>query len=105
MATYPSSVKVFTTKTNVTDIVDASHPNSVQDEIVAIESTIGSNPQISTAPSPSGTFAGTSVTYADLVARLANIRLASYLTPTPSTLENPLTRQTSLPLVEPQSRV
>ncbi|CAB4175179.1 hypothetical protein UFOVP965_123 [uncultured Caudovirales phage] len=55
--------------------MDASHPNSVQDEIVAIESTIGANPQISTSPSPSGTFAGTSATYADLVARLANIEI------------------------------
>lgn len=37
MATYPSSVKSFTTKVNATDVVDASHMNAVQDEIMALE--------------------------------------------------------------------
>jgi hypothetical protein len=72
-ASYPSSIRVFTTKTNVTDVVDASHPNSVQEEVVAIQSTLGASPQVSTAPSPSGTFTATSTSFASLAARLANI--------------------------------
>jgi hypothetical protein len=72
-ASYPSSIRVFTTKTNVTDVVDASHPNSVQEEVVAIESTLGASPQVSTAPSPSGTFTATATSFASVNARLANI--------------------------------
>lgn len=72
-ASYPSSIRVFTTKTNVTDVVDASHPNSVQEEVVAIQSTLGASPQVSTAPSPSGTFTATSTSFASVTARLANI--------------------------------
>jgi hypothetical protein len=72
-ASYPSSIRVFTTKTNVTDVVDASHPNSVQEEVVAIQSTLGASPQVSTAPSPSGTFTATSTSFASVNARLGNI--------------------------------
>lgn len=72
-ASYPNSTATFTTKVNSTDTVDASHPNSLQEEVVAIESILGNNPHISTAPSSGGTFTATSTTYATLVARLANI--------------------------------
>lgn len=72
-ASYPSSIRVFTTKVNVTDVVDASHPNSVQEEVVAIQSTLGASPQVSTAPSSGGTFTATSTTFASVNARLANI--------------------------------
>lgn len=72
-ASYPSSVRVFTTKTNITDVIDASHPNFLQEEVVAIESTIGVNPSVSTSPSSSGTFNATSTTFASIAARLANI--------------------------------
>ena len=34
MAVYPASIKTFSTKQNVTDIVDAAHPNEIQDEII-----------------------------------------------------------------------
>lgn len=37
MATYPSNVKSFTTKTNAVETVDAAHINAVQDEIMALE--------------------------------------------------------------------
>lgn len=40
MASYPTSVKSFTTKTNTTDIVDASHINAVQDEIAAVQTDL-----------------------------------------------------------------
>lgn len=72
-ASYPSSVKVFTTKVNTTQVIDASHPNSVQDEVVAIQNTIGVSPNVSTTPSPSGSFNGTSNSFASVSARLANI--------------------------------
>jgi hypothetical protein len=72
-ASYPSSIRVFTTKTNVTDVVEASHPNSVQEEVVAIQSTLGASPQVSTAPSSGGAFTATSFSYSSVTARLANI--------------------------------
>lgn len=72
-ASYPGAVRPFVNKTNVVDIIDAAHPNSLQEEVVAIESTIGLNPALSTAPSPSGTFSGTATQYTTLVQRLANI--------------------------------
>lgn len=72
-ASYPGAVRPFISKTNVVDIIDAAHPNSLQEEVVAIESTIGLNPALSTAPSTSGTFVSTSTQYATLVQRLANI--------------------------------
>lgn len=72
-ASYPGAVRPFINKTNVVDIIDASHPNSLQEEVVAIESTIGLNPALSTAPLSSGTFVTTATQYATLVQRLANI--------------------------------
>ena len=72
-ASYPSSVRPFTTKVNVLDIIDASHPNSLQEEVVAIESTIGLNPALSTTPSPTGSFISTSTQFNTLNQRLANI--------------------------------
>lgn len=72
-ASYPSTVKTFNTKVNLTDIVDASHPNTVQDEVVAIETILGVNPQVSTTPNPATGFTAASTAYATLAARLANI--------------------------------
>lgn len=72
-ASYPGSIKVFSSKTNITDVIDASHPNALQEEVLAIESVLGVNPNVSTTPSPVGTFDATSQTFATLGARLANI--------------------------------
>lgn len=72
-AAYPSSVKVFTTHVNITEVIDAGHPNTIQDEVVAIESTLGVLPSLSTAPSSSGTFDATSYLYDTVSERLANI--------------------------------
>lgn len=72
-AAYPSSVKVFSTHVNITEVIDAGHPNTIQEEVVAIESTLGVTPSLSTTPSPSGTFNGTSTSYSTVSARLANI--------------------------------
>jgi len=49
VAQFPNSVPSFTTKHNITDIVDESHPNSLQDEVIAIAKELGTNPRISTA--------------------------------------------------------
>jgi hypothetical protein len=71
-ASYPLSIRPFTTKVNVLDIVDASHPNSLQEEVVAVETTLGLNPALSTTPSSSNAFAN-STQFATVAARLANI--------------------------------
>lgn len=49
MAAYPNTTKVFTSKENVTDVVDAAHVNALQQEIVAVEETLGINPHVSGA--------------------------------------------------------
>ena len=43
-AVYPTSLVNFTTKQNKVDVVDASHVNRVQEEIVALQTYIGTNP-------------------------------------------------------------
>ena len=72
-ASYPSAVRSFSTKTNVLDIIDASDPNSLQEEVIAIESSLGINPALSTSPNPSSGFTATSTQYSTLAQRLANI--------------------------------
>ena len=42
-ASYPSSVKSFTTKVDFTDTVLAAHVNDLQDEVNSIEATLGSS--------------------------------------------------------------
>lgn len=42
-ASYPSSVKSFTTKVDFTDTVLAAHVNDLQDEVSAVQSTLGSS--------------------------------------------------------------
>lgn len=70
-ATYPSSVRGFTTKVNNVDIIDAAHPNVLQEEVVAIESTLGVNPQISSGLT--GAYVSASTTFETVSARLDNI--------------------------------
>jgi len=72
-ASYPSQVRPFTAKQNVIDTVDAGHPNALQEEVVAIESILGLNPQQSTTPNPSNTFNGSSNSFATVSARIANV--------------------------------
>jgi hypothetical protein len=70
-AVYPGNIRSFTTKVNVTEIIDASHPNVIQDEVVAIQNTLGTNPATSTTPGT--TFISTANAFATVKARLANI--------------------------------
>lgn len=72
-ASYPASLKSFTVHTNNTDTIDAAHVNALQDEVAAVESTVGTAPNVSTTVSASSTFNKTSYTYTDVSSRLANI--------------------------------
>lgn len=72
-ASYPLAVRPFSTKTNILDVIDAADPNSLQEEVVAIETVIGINPALSTAPLDGTGFVRTSTQYGSLVQRLANI--------------------------------
>lgn len=63
-ASYPGTYKTFSTKINLQHVVDASHPNEAQEEIVAVQRTLGINPHVST-------FRG--ITYVDVKARLEDI--------------------------------
>ena len=45
-ASYPTSIKSFTTKTDSTDVILASHINDIQNEVVAVETQLG----ITTSP-------------------------------------------------------
>ena len=72
-ASYPASVRSFSTKRNTLDIIDASDPNGLQEEVIAIQSAIGVSPALSTSPSATGTFATNATSFSTLTARLANI--------------------------------
>lgn len=74
-AAYPTGIASFINKVNVTDIIDASHPNSLQDEVVATQNTLGTEPNRSTSPSSGGTFNATTNLYSTVGARLNNIEV------------------------------
>jgi hypothetical protein len=50
-ASYPTTVAVLAANVDNTDVVYAADMNAVQDEIIAIETALGTNPHISTARS------------------------------------------------------
>lgn len=72
-AVYPGSIKSFTTKVNNIDIIDAAHPNSLQEEVVAIETTLGTNPALGTANLSTATYDNNGTLFTNVSARLANI--------------------------------
>lgn len=73
-ATYPSSVRTFTTHVNTTEVIDAGHPNAIQEEVIAIETELGTNPHLTSSFSSSGFSATPSNTAIQTVnARLNNI--------------------------------
>jgi hypothetical protein len=72
-ASYPSSLKTFTTHVNLNDTIDSSHVNALQDEVSAVESILGTTPSLSTTPNAGGTFNATATTFSTVGARLANI--------------------------------
>jgi hypothetical protein len=70
-ATFPSSVRQFTAKVDIQDTILADHVNSLQDEVRAVETTIGTTPLTSVY---TGTFSQGS-TWTSLSARLQNIEV------------------------------
>ena len=68
-ATFPSSVRQFTAKVDIQDTILADHVNSLQDEVRAVETTIGTGALTSVY---TGTFSQSS-TWSSLAARLQNI--------------------------------
>jgi len=74
-AAYPTGIASFINKVNVTDIIDASHPNSLQDEVIATQTTLGAEPNRSTSPSAGGTFNATSNLFSTVGLRLNNLEV------------------------------
>lgn len=70
-AVYPGAVRSFTTKVNNIDIIDASHPNVLQEEVVAIQNVLGINPQ--TSSGLTGTYVSVSTEFGSVSDRLDNI--------------------------------
>lgn len=76
MATYPDNIANFTTKIDNVDSVLAAHPNSIQAEVVAVEQTLGTSPNVSvlgTGGLPAYNAAPSSSTFSTVKARIANI--------------------------------
>lgn len=61
-ASFPTTVKTFTTKTNNVDTTDASHMNDIQDEVNAIETLLGAASQRRGTWTPALTFSTTNPT-------------------------------------------
>lgn len=75
MATYPGNIKTnFTVKADNVDVIYAAHVNLLQDEVVAIETAVGTNPQAGTNTyTTSGFSSGTS--HSNLTSRLTNMEV------------------------------
>lgn len=54
-AVYPMSVRSFTPKTDQVDVIWAAHVNDLQNEMAAVEKTVGINPHVWPGWWPSGT--------------------------------------------------
>ena len=70
-ASYPSSVRSFTTKVDFADTVLAEHVNSLQDEVNSLEANLGTF--IRTSSGWVGSFDQVTVSWNTLKDRLANI--------------------------------
>ena len=73
-ASYPGSAKSFTTKVDGTTIVAATDVNSLQDEVTAIETNVGTNPGTTTLGSTVGTYTVTPP--ASVTGRIGNLEAA-----------------------------
>jgi len=77
-ASYPASAKVFNVHHDVTDTIYAADPNTIQDEVYAIETTLGTtatgnNPLVSSSVTSSSVWSPSSQTYPSVGDRLTNI--------------------------------
>lgn len=75
-ASYPSSVKSFTTKVDFTDTVLAAHVNDLQDEVNSIEATVGAS--IKTGSGWVGAFDQITSSWDTLKDRINNIEYGLY---------------------------
>ena len=72
-STWPGTVPAYTTKVDITDVVQAAHPNQLQSDIQALAISLGTNPSISTSVGSGSVFNASSNTYTDVKGRMANI--------------------------------
>lgn len=70
-AVFPEGVKSFTNKEDFTDLVLAEHINALQNEVTAIQATVGILPQVSAGYG--GNFDDATVSFATLKARIQNL--------------------------------
>mgnify|MGYP006273603725 CR=1 FL=1 len=70
-ASYPATVKTFTSKVDLVDTVFAAHVNDLQDEVNALEASIGAG--IKTSSGWVGSLDTTTTTWSTLRARIDNI--------------------------------
>ena len=91
-ATYPGAVRLFTGKVDLVDVVLAEHVNLLQDEVTAIETTLGTGMLTSTW---TGSFDSASTTHASVSARLRNLE-AGVLSKTDSSVGVTLTGSQTL---------
>lgn len=70
-ASYPSNVKSFSTKIDFTDVVIAEHVNSLQEEVVAVETALGTSP--ATSSGWVGTFDSVTTTWSNVKSRINNL--------------------------------
>ena len=73
---YPGSVKTFTAKVDFADTVLAEHVNTLQDEVNAIEATLGT--YVKTGSGWIGSFDQVTTNWATLKDRIANIEYGLY---------------------------
>lgn len=69
-AMFPGAIRLYTGKVDLVTTVLAEHVNLLQDEVTAVETTLGLGTLTSTW---GGSFDGTSTTHASVAARLSNI--------------------------------
>jgi hypothetical protein len=99
-AQYPGSTVTFTPKVNLTDVVVANDINRAYEEISAIASTVGGNPQIRSASWGVGSYSTSTLNFTTLNDRILNVENGTYIsyTDTPSlTVRNSTTGNTITP--------
>jgi hypothetical protein len=69
-AVYPGAVRVFSTKTDLVDVVLAENVNTLQDEVASVETTLGTGVLTS---SWAGVYNNAATSYATVTARFQNI--------------------------------
>ena len=76
VASYPNQVVNFgLDKINNVDLIQAADPNTLRAEVVAIETTLGASPSLSTAASSSGSWYNDGRDFGTVIARLSNIEI------------------------------